>query len=112
MQVMARLKLLAATRPNDTPEQALAAVDGLLNRVNSRLGLVITCAYFSLGCVPSETYLTLSRYRTLRVINALYAFGFSMVIVVNLGGLTLLFALQRQIKYAASGEQSQRSCQG
>ncbi|KAG0659123.1 hypothetical protein C6P46_005294 [Rhodotorula mucilaginosa] len=78
MRLLARLGTLALVRPDDTPEQALAIVDGLIHRVNSRLGLVIT---------------------TLRVINALYAFAFTMVIVVNLGGLTLLFTLQRQIKF-------------
>ncbi|GAA5990358.1 hypothetical protein JCM10908_007331 [Rhodotorula pacifica] len=78
LNVIAQLKVLAATRPNDTPEEALASVDGLLDRVNSRLGLVIA---------------------TLRASNALYAFGFSLIIAANLGGLGLLFTLQKQIKF-------------
>lgn len=102
MQLLARLEFLALTRPTDTPEQALAVVDGLIQRVNSRLGLVITCAVFALAFVSSViTDTPPSVHSTLRVINALYAFGFSMAIIVNLGGLTLLFTLQRQIRCAS-----------
>ncbi|POY70711.1 hypothetical protein BMF94_6295 [Rhodotorula taiwanensis] len=79
VQVLAQLRTLSVTRVNDTPAQAAALVNGgLLNRVNSRLGLTIA---------------------TLRAINALYAFGFTLIIAANLGGLALLFTLRRQINF-------------
>lgn len=47
LRALVDLDVLAVTRPNDTPEQALAIVSGgLLDRVNSRLGLVIACVTF------------------------------------------------------------------
>ncbi|GAA6055033.1 hypothetical protein JCM3770_006704 [Rhodotorula araucariae] len=65
-------------RPNDTPDQALAAIDPLFTKLNDKLGFFL---------------------KLIRADHAVYAFSMVVIIAVNLGGLGLLFALQRQIKF-------------
>lgn len=77
-KLLTQIDTLSRTRPNDSPQEAMNAIGPLLDWTRNRLRLVIA---------------------TLRAINALYAFGFSLIIAANLGGLALLFTLRRQIEF-------------